>query len=303
MGLGSGASESLETGTIATGDPVLGAIVGGGDIEEDLKFALDPANFLGALTGSTGAKAAQEAASITNEELIRQFNLQQENLSPFLQAAQRQLPGIEQQLSPTGFRATLGALTPQVSSFLDPVQANKQAAAQRQLELSGLGGMGGAATEAGQIDEQLFNQLLLGAESDLFDRRIAISGIGEGAGTVLSTLGQRTGEGISQANIQADLAAQQARAQGTSNVAGLAGLATSIFSDERLKENIEEIGEYKGLRVIRWNWRDFVPESWKGINFGFSAQDVLDKYPQFVNENRGFLSIDKDRLLHHLEAI
>ena len=74
-------------------------------------------------------------------------------------------------------------------------------------------------------------------------------------------------------------------------------------SDERLKDNIKEYGKYKGLRIISWDWKDLVPDSWRDITVGFSAQDVLRTYPQFVEEKHGFLAIQRADLINHLETI
>ena len=267
-----------------------------------IKKVLDPADLIGGLSGDTGGKAAEEAAEIFNQEIIRQFEQSQANLRPFLEAAQRQLPGIERQLSVGGLYETLGALEPQVESLLAPLSARSTEAAQERLARAGLTGMDSAAAEAGQLDPSIATQLALGAESDLFGRRVGLAGIGEGVGGALSELGQRTGGQIAQSNLQAAQMAQQAQAQGQQNVLGIAGLVSSFFSDERLKKNVEQIGEYKGLRIIRWDWKDYVPEEWRDITVGFSAQDILESYPQFVHSKEGFLAIDKPGLIEHLEA-
>ncbi len=266
---------------------------------------LDPGNVAGifeGLSGETAAEAARAAGEVSSEELLRQFDITQENLRPALESAQRQLPGIQQQITPGGFGETLGALTPELEQFLAPTVAGRQQVGAQQLLQAGISPTQGITEQLGQIDPSTMANLLLGAEADLFGNRLSLSGLGQGAGGVLSELGQRTGAGIAEANIQAQLGAQQARAGGQQNALALAGLAAS-FSDERLKENIKEIGRFKGLRLISWDWRDFVPESWKGVTVGFSAQEVLAAYPQFVNTRSGFLSIDKDRLIEHLETV
>jgi len=256
---------------------------------------------VGGLSGETAAEAAGQARDITNEELLRQFDITQENLRPSLEAAQRTLPGLESQLTAGGFGETLGALGPQLEQFLAPTQAARGRAGSQQLAQAGIGDRPGLESELSRLDPALMADLLLGAEADLFGNRLSLAGLGEGAGGVLSELGQRTGAGLAQSNIQALQQSQQATAAGQQNAIALAGLAAS-FSDERLKEDIQEIGRYKGLRLIKWKWRDFVPESWRDITFGFSAQEVLNLYPQFVSEINGFLSIDRDNLIHHLEA-
>lgn len=265
---------------------------------------LDPGGlFTGGLSGETAGDAAAAAAEITNEELMRQFELSQTNLRPSLEAAQRQLPGIQEQLTPGGFERTLSGLAPELQQFLSPTIAGRSQAGSDQLRAAGLSPGADISSALGEIDPNTMANLLMGAEADLFGNRLALSGLGEGAGTVLSELGQRTGAGIAQSNQQAQQAQQAATQQGQSNALGLVGLGASFFSDERLKDNIKELGNYKGLRIISWTWKDLVPESWRNIDIGFSAQDVLDTYPQFVREKNGFLAIDRAGLINHLEAI
>lgn len=267
-----------------------------------IKGIVDPGDLLGGLSGSTGRKAAEEAAALNNAELQRQFDLSQENLRPALEAAQRQLPAIGEGLSTQGFGGNLQALEGQLMDFLAPTERARGAAGASQLSQAGLNPSGAAINQFSQIDPSTLGNLLLGAEADLFGNQLALSGLGEGAGTVLSELGQRTGAGIAQANINAQLAGQQATAQGQQNALSLAGLGASFFSDERLKDNIKDVGEYKGVRIISWTWKDFVPESWRDVTIGFSAQDILSKHPQYVTERNGYYSINKDSLIDFLEA-
>jgi len=161
-----------------------------------LKDILDPA---GIFTGDEGSEAAEEARDITNDELRRQFGITQENLRPALEAAQRQLPKIGAQVGPSQFGAHLADLRPELEAFLDPTKAKRSAAGLSALSSaglsrgSGLPDTGAISASLGKIDASTFNDLLLGAEADLFGNRLALSGLGQGAGTTLSELGQRTG--------------------------------------------------------------------------------------------------------------
>lgn len=264
---------------------------------------LDPA---GIFTGAEGVEAATQARELTEQELLRQFDITQENLRPALEAAQAQLPGISRQLDPTQFGSVLqdirtgGGTGVGLEAFLDPTRQRRSAAGLQQLQLAGLSPGGTLESELGRIDPSMFANLLLGAEQDVFGAGIGLAGLGQGAGGVLSQLGQRTGQQLGQADINAALQSQQAQAAGQQNAAQAAGLAAAFFSDERLKEDIVELGEFKGIRIISWKWKDFVPDRWKDIEIGFSAQDILSKMPQFVREVNGFLAIDRNGLMQHL---
>lgn len=254
------------------------------------------------ITGQTAAEAAKASAGTVNEELRRQFALTQANLGPAVEAGQRTLPGLESQLTPGGFTENIQALLPELQSFLGPTQQGRITAGSDMLRAAGLDPSAGVQSELGKIDPATVADLLLGAEADLFGNRFGLTQLGESAGTTISELGQRTGADIVQGNISADAASNAAKSSGTQNLIALAGLAASFFaaSDERLKDDIEELGQFKGLRIIRWKWRDFVPESWRDITVGFSAQDVLNQYPQFVRLKHNFLAIDRRGLMDHL---
>jgi hypothetical protein len=279
----------------------LGSFLGGA--KDDAGGAESFGSLLGGLSGETGAAAATEAADINNAELQRQFDLSQENLRPSLEAAQRQIPGIAGQLNPQGFEDNLGLLSNELTSLLGPTQQGRGDVGMQQLQQAGLNPSSMVRQDLSQIDPSRMADLLLGSEADLFSNRLQLSGLGEGAGTTLSELGQRTGGGMAQANLNAATQGQQAKAAGTQNAIGIGSLVASFMSDERLKKNIIEHGTYKGLRIISWDWKELVPEQWRNITTGFSAQDVLSKYPEFVLEKHGFLSIDRDNLINHLETI
>lgn len=69
---------------------------------------------------------------------------------------------------------------------------------------------------------------------------------------------------------------------------GLTSLASSIFSDERLKENIEPVGElYDGTNVYRYNYKgDTVP------HIGVMAQEIEKTRPDAVVEIGGYKAVN-----------
>jgi len=271
----------------------------GSDLQEAASHSAGN-RLLSGLSGRTGAKAAKEAGDISTDELIRQFGVTQGLLDPSLQAAQRQLPGIGQQLTPGGFSDTLGELQPQLAQFLQPIRDSRESAAAEQLAAFGLDP--GMASNFADISPTLEAQLLQGAEEDLFNRRTALSGIGEGSGRVLSNLGQRTGVMAGDIGAQSALAAQQAQAQGQQNAMGIIGTVASMFSDERMKENMKPQGKWKGLTIYSWDWQEWVPEAWRKMNIGLSAQEVAEKHPEYVDNVNGFHAIRYNELIDDLEA-
>jgi hypothetical protein len=66
---------------------------------------------------------------------------------------------------------------------------------------------------------------------------------------------------------------------------------TSFFSDERLKENIQPIGEtFDGQKIYKYNYKGE-----PGTQIGLLAQEVEREHPEAVGESRGFKTVDYDR--------
>jgi hypothetical protein len=77
---------------------------------------------------------------------------------------------------------------------------------------------------------------------------------------------------------------------------------SGMFSDERLKDNLVKVDEYKGLSIYTWVWNKLMPEVAKrgtqGI--GFIAQEVQKVIPHaIINDPSGFLKIDYDKVFKH----
>jgi hypothetical protein len=78
-------------------------------------------------------------------------------------------------------------------------------------------------------------------------------------------------------------------------VLGVGGIAASIFSDVRLKDNIVATGDkWHGLPVFEFDYRDMgAVELPKGRHRGVMAQDAILEYPNAVSVgNNGYLQID-----------
>lgn len=78
----------------------------------------------------------------------------------------------------------------------------------------------------------------------------------------------------------------------------LGSAAGSLFSDERLKDNMELIGEENGYPIYRFNYlgSDKVYE-------GVKAQDVKVITPEAVSEVNGFMKVDYDMIGVEMRAV
>lgn len=68
---------------------------------------------------------------------------------------------------------------------------------------------------------------------------------------------------------------------------GLIGSGLTMFSDRRLKKNIEKVGKIKGLNVYEFDYKAGGPRQ-----MGFMAQEVEKKNPDAVVDVGGFKAVD-----------
>ena len=74
-------------------------------------------------------------------------------------------------------------------------------------------------------------------------------------------------------------------------IGALGSVASAFISDERLKENIEKVGSYKGLNVYEYNYL-WSPTKW----VGFIAQEVEKIIPEAVLNVNGFKVVDYGKI-------
>lgn len=141
-------------------------------------------------------------------------------------------------------------------------------------QLQGLGLLGGIGAQ-----QQALQQRAIDAQRGEFARALAypqqqLSLLQAGLGTpLISTSGTSSERGLS----------------GTEFGQAAAGIGTlvGLFSDERLKENIQKIGESKnGHNLYIWNWNDRAKEL--GIDsptIGVIAQEVMKYMPEAVSKD------------------
>jgi len=251
-----------------------------------------------AADGAADAQVASSTAAVAENR--RQFNKTQANLRPFLKAGQRAL--IEQR-SLLGLNGE-GRQQNAFDRFKDsPGQAflrerGERALLQNQAAIGGLGGgnVRSALQEQGigfanQQYTQYVNQLA------------GLSGGGQTAGVNIGVAGANAASNIGNAlqsggaaRASGILGAQQANAKTTENLFNLGAMFAA--SDERLKDNIEQIGTHEsGLGWYRWEWN----EEGKRVagsdpTEGFIAQEVQKLYPAAIGEREGYLTVDYRRV-------
>lgn len=227
-----------------------------------------------------------------------------------------------------GYGQALGAAQQQQGVALQTEQSNRQAQQQAANQFLGIGqqafGQGSqTAQQQAALAQQQFGQ---GVQSAQTQQALGQGVYGMGAGVSQGLAG--IGTGAQQAGLQggqAQLAAgtveqqtQQANnqaqynqflqqqgypfqvAQFLANIAmgtgALSGSTTttqqpsSVFSDERLKEDVEPIGKtFDGQKIVRFKYKGE-----PGTRIGLVAQDVEKKHPEAVGLAGGYKTVDYD---------
>ena len=256
--------------------------------------------------GSSAAAAVDAGNTAATNEIRRQFNITQEQLKPFIEAGERQLPILEDRSTVGGLDAILGEIFG--SENFQNLRDERTRAVEGQLAAGGLTRSGTALEEAAAVPTDLgfiIEQMLTGRSS-------AIAGQGQGSAVQLGNFGAQSSGNIANllsqtgnARSSGILADQQSRASGIQNTLNTAATVASIFfSDPSLKENVEEIGELHGLKLYQWDWIEATKDTMieKCSTIGFMADEVKSKFPQYVHDFAGFMMIDYPELITELEA-
>lgn len=277
----------------------------------------------GLFGGSDAGSSAAGQQQLYNDQAIRllkkRFNQFSKKIEPFIQAGTDALGQVVDASTPEGLDSLLGRIfnTDTFGNLVD----ERERSVRGQLAAGGMTRSGTAVNEIANIPTSIGLQL----ENLLTGRQGSLAASGQNAVSGLGSVGQQNANSVAQLLMNTGMAAgsgiitdAQSAAAGGQNLLNLAGsigsaainaggigsLVSSFFSDPRLKENIEEIGSIKDLNLYSWDWI----EGAKGTmiegcpNIGFMADEVQDKYPDYVVEYCGFKTVNYPALLEILEA-
>ncbi len=240
------------------------------------------------------------------DEIRRQFGMTQENINPFIQAGVGALGQVQQ-------GTTAGGLDERLRSILDTdifgaLSEERGRAVQSQSAATGQSRSGFGLQEAARVPTELalgLEQLLTGRSQNLVaggqNAALGLGQLGGQASGGIANLFQSTGRAQSSGIITD---AQSEAAQDQQRLNTIATVASIFFSDPSLKENVEPIGKVKNLILYQWDWiaktKNTLIE--KCPDIGFMADEVKEKFPQFVSDFCGFMVIDYPSLLDELEV-
>lgn len=293
---------------------------------EDVAEVADPGGLFAGLTGTTQAKAAQEAAEAQAGASREALALLRSDLDPFRQLGAEQIPGaqalasdrdVQNQLlqsSPEFQQLQALSTDPQAQTdFLgsNPLFASLREQASQDIfaNQAARGKLGSTGTEELlqsrflELGDSLINQQIsrtqgaLGAREDVINqqlnRQLPLLNIGQASAAQVGAGSSELLTGIGNAQAAGGIAAANAQAQGAQNVAGLGIAALAAFSDVRLKEDIKVIGSHNGHDVISWSWNSKASDiGLTGGGTGHRAQDIQKTHPHLAYENNGILMIN-----------
>lgn len=285
----------------------------------------------GAITESARIQAAAQERGL--QAMLEQLGITREQFAPFLEAGTGALPELQRGFQPQR-GTTLGGLDESLAEIMGSgafgaLRDERMRGLQGQLGSSGLRRSGVALEEAAalptdlafEIENMLFGRGQQGEISriqglqNLAGMGLSAAGTSGGQGGSLTSQiseqfglqGMAQGQGLTgsaQALASGMLGAQQAKAQGTSNLMSMAGMAASFFSDPKLKKNIKTIGKIGPLDLVEWEWIDELGDSFvKSFpTMGYLSTQVKKVFPQFVGEFGGYDVLDYPAINKELVA-
>lgn len=301
----------------------------GGLSGQDAAEAAERAGEMQAGAMVEAARIGERSAAESRALLAEQLGLTREGFAPFLATGREALPTLREGIRPVqgetleGLEANLAAILG--GDAFQSLLGERQRAAEGALSTAGLTRSGAAVEEMAQIPTDLAFQLenMLfgrGRESELtrFGAAQDLANLGLSAaaqtGGQTSNLTQAITNAISQgaqsqmagitgpaqARAGGLLGGTQAQQQGLQN---LLNLGVAAFSDPRLKENVNVIGNIGPLEVIEWDWRPEFEDTMVNDfpTLGFMSTQVKEHYPEYVHEFAGYDVIEYPRLRERLQ--
>lgn len=93
---------------------------------------------------------------------------------------------------------------------------------------------------------------------------------------------------------------QQGRQEQAGNIAGLAQTGALLFSDKRLKKNIEKVGNVDGINVYEFEYKTIPDTRFKGV----MADEIEEIMPDAVITNeQGYKMVNYDKLPINMEIV
>lgn len=256
---------------------------------KDIVKITDPADTLGIRAGEAqdaADKKAREAMAMEQQW----FDYMKEISGPSIAAGQQALPqyqGLVGALGPEAQQTEMDALT-QSPFYQTQISEGERAVLGNQAMTGGF--------RSGTTQENLARNSQL-ALQDTYNQKLSglgsLSGMGQQSGAQFQqggtqSVGSMTGILGQQAQMGVDSQAAQQQ-----NMMGIAGMIASMFSDERLKEDIVEIGTKDGFPWYSWQWSEEAEKfGLAGKDEGHIAQEIEKTRPDLITERFGYKTVN-----------
>lgn len=274
----------------------------------DPQEALDPLDLFGA---EKSRLAAEEAEKLGGEALSLQerqmgsledwMKFLKDSYSPYGTQAAPAMEGMAALSGAAGPEAELAAIE-QVKGgplYNQLLQTGESEVLRNRSATGGLRG-GGSISDINRNAQASLNTAL----GSRFNQLSALSGqalggLGALTGAGSANMGQQSamtnamGETLGGiGNIGLSKAAADSQRMG--NAIGTVGSLFAMFSDERLKTNINKIGDKNGLPYYEWEWNETAKDKFglTGKQKGHMVSDVELKYPDAVKERDGYKTVN-----------
>lgn len=231
-------------------------------------------------TGGRAEEATAEGARIQAEAAERALAELRRDLSPYVKSGYAAADTVGRLSTDPTRQTELLQRSPIFRAMLDEQNRNimSQSAARGKL------GSGGTLSGIQSGTLGLGGSFL----DDEIARYMPLLRQGQAAATGQATMGGGFMTDSAAARAAGITGAAQAQAQGAQNLTSTGMSILSMFSDEKLKQNIKRIGWHNELPVYSWEWNteaeDFGLEG-KGI--GHIAQELEETHPHLVTEFNG----------------
>ncbi len=185
--------------------------------------------------------------------------------------------------------------SPLYQSIMGGQEAGEEAIMRQQ---AATGGLRSGSTQAAMYDynTQLQNQALLESYNQQLTGLSGLAQLPSMAPQIASGI-SGIGQTLSAGQIAAAQAQQTGTQQGLSNMMGMANLGISaygagMFSDRRLKKDIEEAGEVNGHKWYKFTWNGVAEKlGLSGTTYGCMADEVYCKVNDAVILKDGFMFV------------
>jgi hypothetical protein len=185
--------------------------------------------------------------------------------------------------------------SPMYSAIMSGQDAGEEAILRNASATGGLRS-GNTSYNLADFNTKLKNEALLSSYNNQVQGLQGLAGIQSMAPKIAnatSGIGQTLGQGM-VAGAQAD---QQSQQNMIGNLMGLGQLGMMAFSDVRLKDNIQKIGQIGKYSKYSWDWNeDAKAFGLSGSSEGVMAHEVEDDDPSLVSIVDGYKVVDYSRI-------